>query len=559
MGRWSAHRSYLSVVTRRIGDDARVESAYARVAAKARVAYEEARELTRDPRAKQLALFVPLIAATGLFAMAMRTPATHDELKRALRLAGARRTLRRLVRKWATGVVPLREHRLEARAEIRACCGLYRALLAPGPVETVPLESLRTILDLGVKRGAFGQELLKGAEDVLHWITEIYSLGYGYRAIESVAGSVSAALRAVAVLLNKSDALGIDKEQTAALLAPFVKRSGIRELGENGQLGAAHGTALGAARLMVEYMDVGASRERIEKRLGPLDELIERIVVKVTPYVPRLIAARMIAANRFTEPTALAVEAAGAIFVDETEPYVEKRARLSEKLVPALAAVDGVVAMRDWAIEHTQQMCTQGFDTAGQMRYVVDAMKRKARECMLVAMDGATVDAAVYVALAARVIGFNAARQFTEHRAAVLGDVFALVACVARGVAAYAQKLVPDAIAESKSKWDGPMADRDLNLFHEPDEVTEHETIEDYAALCALLYDKKLLRFVAPGIEPDGIPGPIPMIIPDHAVAPECVALAQAGWGYKGVYDQWLPETKDEGPPREMAMGPDRG
>ena len=308
--------------------------------------------------------------------------------------------------------------------------------------------------------------------------------------------------------------------------------------------------------VVYEYYDKGIRVEDLKTYFGESPDLvlIDAMSSHVTHFPTRKLALRI-----FRQPNGLerlqshelSAESRERVVVDTKEVCVLTAASVSSKMFKDLWKCKSLEMLYAWTLEYTRTIADNGLDGLNSAVWALRTLARRVRE-HVDELDETTVDKAVYVALAARVIGFHAMSRLLrdtpiKELVPVRNAVFAVVVRVASRVAQFAHDRLGAAAA---------IAERDLNLFYEPTDLGDFDTVRDYGDLCRLMYDKNLLRYVAPGIEPDALPPPLEQTYDETGLG-TASELAYAGWGYVGVYEHTIPEREDADlvqPPRYFGV-----
>ena len=519
--------------------DLAYKSARQFVADAVKVAYVKAKEAGKDPRAIALASAGALVAATAWVAYATHNPVTEQELQTALGLVYMPRRAARIARRFGdAGHVSLREYIGEA-GRCKVCYELFEHLLDGG--EYVQLQLLgRWLSFVDVEYAAIAtiaegtkakiKELRAWTEGtLLHWMDDTAM----NRLLSGVASRVEALdvknVNTKNVLFREVKGY-IEKVQDLSHKVTadwLLNEKAFRSLDAEGAMQRAVDKP-DARRLVLEYIKEGVRVRRVDRFLGTdLLELVEGSIKTLALFPPRRIAHHM-APGPYAGKLALS----DSLAIDETEPCVQTSGRLPAAVFSTLKPGDLVA----WAIANVRTVCVRGYDDEAQMRHLVGTLSRLVRDHCGV-LDYGTVDDAVYLALAMRVVGHHASAQFESAREDVLGVVFAAVVHVAKRVADFALTVLPSLRGDVHAN-----VQRDLNLFHEPQHCRDGQTIADYGALCDALYEGGLLAYVAPGIEPDASGAPKFKHLVRNGVSRDKRNM-HGGWGFQGHYWHKVPEA----------------
>jgi hypothetical protein len=464
-----------------------------------------------DPRVVAL-LTLGLVAMKAL-AHARGTPASESEMERALKAASWARMPTRMVRQFLTWAVPLEDHVKTSMSRLEY---IYLVFHNFTYTERRGYGSAGTVLMLA--------ELILG------------SAGDDLRRLRSKA------TRARSWALRTSKLLDALSRSLRDVSDPKVTETTLRSMidpTEAETFPAAHshdGTfpklLKGAGQREVDaamrgwrgYHEHGVPIADITEYFGasPMS-IVTWAVCDVTRLPSREVALHVSSTPCATWNTLQSVEIPAEskerVFVDTREPCAIIATRLPLATFEDLDACDSVRAVYEWTLRYTPPIVKNGFDDPKSAVWTLRTLASKLRAHGQT-LDENNVDSAVYVALAARVIGFSSSNATPEMRNAV----FAAVVHVATRVA----RLALASLGGSEA-----CGARDLNLFYEPTDLCDSATVSDYGELCVLMYDQNLLRYVAPGIEPDALPPP--------QKACEERVLYYAGWGYVGAYEHEIP------------------
>jgi hypothetical protein len=513
--------------------------------AHARDAYVAAKSATEDPRAVALASAAAVAAIAAWVVYATHKPATTDDINRALRIAYAPRRANRLVRRNVSSQKELGAYLL-ANDPFVPCYDLLRELHEPVDAGQNARASIAKLLAwLRVvdqhKPAGMGRNRVRS---LLDWAQNTAD----FWPDPSFLGRLSA--KAAKMIPNPdvpSDEAGglIEKASStisARVASPTIAQKNLL-LYQRG-FALFEGSNDDAISIVTSYnkrgvkvieLDTYFSEDSEPSPTGAFRRAVEDSIMKFTAFPPRDIAAIM--QRDVTRTQQLKV--ATTFTVDETEPCVMAATRLPETIFDQLEKSTTITQLVEWAIAHVRTICTRQYDEEDHMLHVIHRLSDKVRKVCEGNATADTVDDMVYLALALRVLAYGAISQFGSRREHVLDLVFAPIVRVALRAAELAQATLPAPTRKTTP-------DRDLNLFHEPQNVADKEVVADYAQLCRLLYDERLLLYVPPGIEDDASEAASLWFRFGGTLEEQNV---RGGWGFAGIYRASLPGKADQKPP----------
>ena len=508
---------------------ARVESARRGERARkwARETYVAAKQASEDPRAVALASAGAVAFLALWVAYATHNPVTESDVKTALGIVYAPRRAGRLVRRYLSSEVPLGAY-VTKTDPYTPCYELLYALHEAKKGAMIPIQKLHNWLELAIAGPTMHKvPAVRTAAKKLHAWTE------GTLSSWAGASVVDRALSFVATNTNKVHTYDkrIDPllRLLTVLLAPDISKHKV-VLNYDGTFAKA--VANQEFDRVQEYRANGVKCKAVDAFFDreaqcTLRDAVEGHVVSLAKFLPGKAAKLM-----STKAPQTKLKHNTVFSVDYKEPCVKTNGRLPRALFDDLANASDLPKLLAWASANVRIISTRGFDDERQMMGVLAPLSREIRTvCDTVSAE--TADDFVYLALAIRVLGHCASTQFEHKRDEILTVTFAAVVHVARRVAEFAQSLEPARSSEETT------VHRDLNLFYEPQNVADEETVNDYAKLCGLLYEQNLLSFVAPGIEDDASgPQSIAQTVQGKLDPRKNVV---GGWGYRGQYAFSLP------------------
>ena len=522
-------------IVRRVQQSADVRTADLRERARRslRVAYVAAREMSEDPRAIALATTAAVVVSVFLVASATRNPLTDAEVKTALRILYAPRRAYRLVRRSVSSRRELGEllQTADPCAHAYALLHLIHGQKAADSKKRVPLHALLAWLrTLGRGADPNLDELANWAEKTEVWWAD--------GSVDTVRAHVVNRLSQTAESMKEGKGLG---GVFGDVLGRLVEQLASTKINENTVLITSGGfikasDRIAAVKALVEYTNpqAGVPLDSVaayggKGNEGSLQRAVEKSIRSATDFPLRSVAPLM---ELRKGPD---LNGKMDLFVDEREPYAKSNGRLGQNVFDELEGATDIAGVLKWTLDHVGAICERWYDQKEHMRYVIYTLSAKVVVVCAKDADHKTADQMAYLALAIRVLGRSATIQFPETKAEVGAWVFAAAVRVALTLAKFAKNELQK--PEIKDHESGPK--RDLNLFHEPEGVSDHATVQNYAELCALLYDESMLLYVAPGIEHDAY-----SLVNNGTAQNVC-----AGARLEGRYVHVIPKKRDEKKP----------
>ena len=529
------------------------------------VAYVAAKEASQDPRAVAIASAAAVALAMAWVAYSTHNPVSERDVQTALKYLYAPRRAYRLVRRYTTSATELGAY-LQAADR---CSGAYFLLTDSREAErvskaysdtygktvlpSVPLARLQAWLTFAVgvegpegesvAEDAIAEKRLKAQQDLLNWTNSTlanWADGVGDTILAKVAAVIDKKAKSLPTT-KSSHPLMIAKDSAIDLAEMMMPLLTGKEIILHGGGFKQPGGLAEARKALLKYIGEGVPIKELDtyfknKGMGSLIEEIERSIMSATEFPRRSVAADMMTYKAHNKDNKLQLDDSEVLLVDETEPCARVKARLHQGIFDDLDKAQDLPALVGWALAHVGAICTRQYGDLEHMRYVIGTIHAKVMAFCADTATYATADSMVYMALAMRVLGHSATSQYAAHERAceeARNWVFSAVVCVARSVARFARdRLGPPTDTEKRKPK------RDLNLFYEPNSVSDNVTIKQYSELCSLLYEDSMLLYVAPGIERDASTSPLALAL---VLAGQGSINAMAGEGFDGRYYHAIP------------------